>query len=505
MERWNRVPICVCDGHGDVLFFWKNTHEGRARSVLHLDSHADMMTNWTSQLWTDAGPGWEPPAREPFEERIATEVDLANFQPSAVFQGLVDAIVWLRSDFTLGRYNGPPPGHYRRVLGMPNYAVPGRDHDPVVGEGARPLLAFFHVSGKSFAEYGSGQAFQRRPEVPLEHNTRWDDGWNCTRPPVEALSASFNHSVVTLEQLGCECVLREVRETLRVDGHSRDWILDIDLDFFATYSPLLAFLIRKHHWTARSAAEAFAAWAVPLGQLAQDLERTTSTTLFSHGRQLSTVRVIVQLPFSEQGCNVSPPSEDILLAFREIHHGCDIAEEVLSGFSDLVSSLTPLQRIQWTTLEDEDWWWVMQPQAPHHHSTPYEISAAVCRLEPILASFASPPSLVTIARSLDMYMPEGAADQAEWEVLLLLRRLWPQGAHPLPSSLQECRQEHVDQLMQNVTLYATTRPLPGQAPQPMKPRPWPFPKALARRESGSMSSQRVEESRTGSIVFEVVD
>eukprot|EP00421_Protoceratium_reticulatum_P001211 CAMPEP_0168361908 /NCGR_PEP_ID=MMETSP0228-20121227/2905_1 /TAXON_ID=133427 /ORGANISM="Protoceratium reticulatum, Strain CCCM 535 (=CCMP 1889)" /LENGTH=128 /DNA_ID=CAMNT_0008374593 /DNA_START=110 /DNA_END=492 /DNA_ORIENTATION=- len=122
------------------------------------------MTNWANQLWTNVGPDWEPPSKSALVERVAQQVDLANFQPSAIFQGFVDSIVWLRSDFSLGQYNGPPPGHYRRVLAMPNYGVPGKEPDPIIGEGARPLLTFFHVSGESFLEYGEPLVHEcRRP------------------------------------------------------------------------------------------------------------------------------------------------------------------------------------------------------------------------------------------------------------------------------------------------------------------------------------------------------
>ena len=234
-----KVPIRICDSHGDALFYWRETHAGRPRSVLHLDSHADMMTNWSNQIWTDAGPGWTAPSREALAERVAGQVDLANFQPSAVFQGLVDAIVWLRSDFALGQYNGPAPGHYRPLLAMPDYAVEGREPDPIIGDGAQPLLTCFHVSGESFCEYGPRLAHeagrgarQRRPRVPVERNTLWDKGWECTRPPLERLSAAFDYSVVTLEQLAAPHagVLEEVRRRMKVGSGGSEWILDVDLD-----------------------------------------------------------------------------------------------------------------------------------------------------------------------------------------------------------------------------------------------------------------------------------
>ncbi|CAE8719791.1 unnamed protein product, partial [Polarella glacialis] len=325
------VPVCIVDSHGDALFYWSSTHTGQARTVLHLDSHADMMINWSNQIWTSPGPDWLPPSRDELVGRIAQQVDLANFQPSAIFQGLVDSVVWLRSDFPLGQYNGPPPGHYRCLLAMPDYSVQGCDADPIVGDGARPLLASYPVSGESFREYGATIVHESRKEVlrvrqqhvPVERNTLWDSSWACTRPPVEQLSVAFDHSVVTLNQLISEDtgLLEAVRQKLRVDvpGGS-DWILDIDLDYFATYSPLLAYIIRKHGWTAQADAEAFSSWAVPLGQLcAHGLEKAAKATLFSPDCQQRTIKQIITLPFSSEGQHVCPSGPEILGIFRAIH------------------------------------------------------------------------------------------------------------------------------------------------------------------------------------------
>mmetsp|Transcript_70929 Transcript_70929/g.122950 ORF Transcript_70929/g.122950 Transcript_70929/m.122950 type:complete len:558 (+) Transcript_70929:69-1742(+) len=483
------VPICIVDSHGDALYYWSETHAGQKRTVLHLDSHADMMTNWSNQLWTQAGPDWTPPSKESLVHRVANQVDLANFQPSAVLQGFIDSIVWLRSDFSLGNYNGPPPGHYRRTLAMPDYSVPGTKPDPIIGDGARPLVATFHVAGESFAEYGDYLVHEsrteiqqmRRASIPAERNTLWDPSWECTRPPVQKLSFPFDHSVVTLEQLlaaGGQ-VLEEVssdrlRLSKGMDG--ADWILDIDLDYFATYSPLLAFIIRKHNWLQQADAEAFASWAVPFGEMcSKGLEEAARHTLFSPACQPFTVREVVRLPFTQDGRPAFPSAADIRSKFRKIHQECEIPWNIYTGLSRLVNGLTQQQRLQWATLHADDWWWIMQFQGPHHYSTPEEISAHVHKLEQVFRYFPYPPSLVTIARSMDMYMPEGASDIAEWEILLLLRRIWPQdGAHELPHNLQDCREDDVRLLLDKVTFYPTTRPIPGQQVEKMVPRPWPF-------------------------------
>lgn len=437
---------------------------------------------------------------EALVDRVAHQVDLANFQPSAIFQGFIDSVVWLRSDFPLGQYNGPPPGHYRRLLAMPDYSAPAPETDPVIGDGARPLLTCFPISGEPFCEYGRTLVHEsrkeviriRQPGVPVERNTLWDGSWECARPPVENLAAAFDHSVVTLDQVLAPDggVLEQVRQRLRVGGpDASDWILDIDLDYFATYSPLLAYLIRKHGWAAQADAQAFASWAVTLGQLcSHGLEEAARRTLFAPEYQPHTVREVVRMPFTSEGGHAWPSPADIESTFRSIHPDCQIPHEILRGLSDLVGGLTMQQRGQWASLHADDWWWMMQSQGPHHYSTPEEISASVQRLEQILAYMPYPPSLITIARSLDMYMPEGASDLAEWEVLLMLRRVWPHpGDLPLPARLRECDDEDVRRLLEGVTLFHTSRPLPGEEPGPLLPRPWPFDEPpRARRDAADV-------------------
>merc|ERR1712023_503047 len=117
-------------------------------------------------VWTKPGSDWKPPPLGDIRAHVLSEINITNFQSAAIFTGLVDAIVWLRSDFELGRYNSPAPGHYRRLLGLPDYSREDSQPDLGVlpaqisdgGKRQRPLLCLWDLdpgpAGGAFHDYG---------------------------------------------------------------------------------------------------------------------------------------------------------------------------------------------------------------------------------------------------------------------------------------------------------------------------------------------------------------
>jgi len=499
--------VHVVDSHGDALQYWQEwfqaTPARSKSSILHIDSHSDMFVDWANTLWTQPGPDWTPPTRTQLCERILAEVTLANFQPAAVFTGILDSLCWLRSDFGLGKYNGPPPGHYRYIVGMPDYGAPSSEPDPIVNtealgkgktEGARALLVYWELLGNPFLEYGPLDFLSRsrpvlgefRPGVPREKNTLWEEyppTYHSKRPPVKELTAEFAYSVVTCEQLVEGGALVDVLERLHVlpaDGGrpGSAWILDVDLDYFSTLSPQLAHVVRRHGWLDdRHEVEAFAAWAIPLGQLCSGaLEAESKDTLFSEVCSSSAVSEIVRLPLLHSARSGSLSAEELRTRLLAIHSGCNVRTAILEALARIVNTLTDRQRSQWAQLEGRDWWWVIQGHCPHHDSTPEEVRCLVGRLEPVLRGFPYPPSVVTIARSTDPYQPQATAALVEWEVLLLVRRIWPassaKGSRQLPAlpvELSACDARHAAKILHNVHFH-----VPVGGAEALRPHPWPL-------------------------------
>jgi len=170
-------PVFIVDEHGDALHYWRQalpsgacandlTAHDATFTVLHVDSHADMHVDWADDAWTKPSSSWQPPSLEELQARILSEVNISNFQPAAIFMGIISASVWLRSDFPLGKYNSPPPGYYRRLIGMPDYSKPnlrpdlGNLPDQLSDGGKRgqPLLCIWEhdldQQESSFHKYG---------------------------------------------------------------------------------------------------------------------------------------------------------------------------------------------------------------------------------------------------------------------------------------------------------------------------------------------------------------
>lgn len=501
-------PIFVVDRHGDALQYWQQEHHrgDPPFAVLHVDSHADMHLDWKQDVWTEPCSSWAPPPPKQIQDTVLAAINIMNFQPAAVYTRIVDAIVWLRSDFTHGSYNSPAPGHHRRLLGVPDYsrlalgAENGRgateSHTSPLQQDWRPLLWDWQVADGAFRTYGPKRSFEGRRKVleerpspavasgaapvtpPVEQNTLFEDrprNLATGLPPAQGTGIEFDVSVVTRRQLeaGEVSSLRRVLHTAERPGH---WVLDIDLDYFATSCPSLAIILRKHGWHSRESSMTFAVWATHLsGIVSGCLERECREDLFSDAHFRTTAQLIFKLGLLPAARAGILTAEDILGMLRRVHPSCSPPPDALCALAAAVNGLSPGQRLQWESLDGDDWHWVMQSRCPHYHASVPEIRAEARRLAPLLAALGpAPPALVTIARSSDGYLPDEAAAVAEWEVLLLVRRLWSTGKlqggiRSLPVEAESCSQEQVAELLNSVRFHG---PSP-EGPQ-LLPRPWPF-------------------------------
>merc|ERR1712184_220477 len=95
----------------------------------------------------------------------------------------------------------------------------------------------------------------------------------------------------------------------------------------------------------------------------------------------------------------------------------------------VVSDLTEAQKQQWLELGAEGLMSIVErAHEPHNWTSPLEIQQSVAQIGNLLQRFPYPPKLVTIARSRrrgEEYVPQELAPLIEWELLFMLRRLWP--------------------------------------------------------------------------------
>ena len=76
--------VSVSTDHGDALQPWLALPDHTPLTVLHIDAHADLNP---------------PAASSPEREAVLSAVHLASYQLSAVWFGLVEAVIWLRPSF----------------------------------------------------------------------------------------------------------------------------------------------------------------------------------------------------------------------------------------------------------------------------------------------------------------------------------------------------------------------------------------------------------------------
>jgi len=122
----NRVN--VVDGHGDALSVWMSEllSEGSDTAVpydlLHIDSHSDMVVDLTIPMESlEPVLAWSLADLRGYintREKLKGMVSIANFIPLGILNGLVENVIWMRSDFPYGYYNGPEPGHINVNLNL---------------------------------------------------------------------------------------------------------------------------------------------------------------------------------------------------------------------------------------------------------------------------------------------------------------------------------------------------------------------------------------------------
>ena len=152
---------------------------------------------------------------------LVRDLNIGDFISTAMYAWRVSDVVWLRSDFRRGEYNGPLPGKYEVGLG-------------------RSKLSF-----EDYTEDDDILCFKSLRTTYLAPN---DTTSNRLMDPFEAceeVNAPFEPRVVNVTVATMRHLLPQQNMfPLPLLAH-RKWILDIDLDFFTSSDPCLALF--AHH------------------------------------------------------------------------------------------------------------------------------------------------------------------------------------------------------------------------------------------------------------------
>lgn len=325
-----------------------------------------------------------------------------------------------------------------------------------------PALCYWQRGGGSFRDYsfmadalnGGYQVLgDRNGWPPRERNLWWEKvpylldefglhllGEPMGNPytvPIEDLHQPFNFSVVTDVQLHADEMAAAA--FLEQQLGSRNWILDVDLDFFATLAPALAPVVRRLG-LARSQSNQLGRAAQALAAAVEAIEmQDPSCQAFRLPLLVETIDRLLALGTSVQ-------SDGVVACLREVDARCDVAPDHAEHVANVLQGLSEDDRQVLTLLTPEELDAIVEsPHGPHFVASPEAIKKAVVDLERLLGSLVErhglpPPAVVTIARSTDLYLPLDIGPLVEADLLAALDRLgwaakasetapqWPAGA-----------------------------------------------------------------------------
>jgi len=179
------MPVVFVEQHGNVLQHWLRNMAPRPVSLVHVDSHSDMMSVEDSQGFLGS------------PDMILKNPEIGDFITRAVVAGKLVSVHWIRSDFNIGFYNGPNIGHWKIRAGLSDE------------------MACF-ISCERI-----GNDFDDFPETDVEQLE------SCDESEVDRI-------------VDAEIIVSKLDALVEYPRNRGDWILDIDMDFFATNDPSIA-------------------------------------------------------------------------------------------------------------------------------------------------------------------------------------------------------------------------------------------------------------------------
>ena len=339
--------IFVSNDHSDALEEWVQFRLQAAPpapvAVLHVDAHNDLnvpTASWASSTVFLGRPtvGWFQ--NSTVVRELLNAVDLASFQLAAVWAGLVDRIIWIRQG------DAPPTDSKSRLT--------------------------------------------------FDHSTRMFDD-NILHSVDEEVTERLDDGLYTFHERSEETLnYAEVLLTTKELFEDRDYVLDIDLDFFVASDARPP----KAPWAAAS----------PSRQSPQD----AFTGAFPHA--LCGQLLLACRRWSDPRCTFWDQLEAALPCQ---HQTCDPCEQAFDQWLQQYPGLqgTNLHIAERTLI-------AAQSGRSHLRPGPRLVSAQVERLESLLSAIGKPPVAITVARSIDGFVRVQDVPFLESAVMDMVRRIW---------------------------------------------------------------------------------
>ncbi|CAE7253376.1 unnamed protein product [Symbiodinium sp. CCMP2592] len=478
---WARIHIV--EAHGEVLRHWPTESAAKPNmgswsepvTLVHIDSHSDMAPLETN-IWADFLEDIEDcdahcarMHRKQWQKAAADKVFVSDFITAALWLGLLDRIIWIRSDLPgMGRYNGPPPGRYKAQVEWNLWTSEG---EVVFEELCLRQLEVLEV-------------FPLTELTGIMVHEAFD---SCTEVEEGAaerellLHRNFTLTVGTLFQ-----VLKRLQDGLWTassvlqSDKSRAWILDLDLDTFSTYDPALRLMQEANF------SQSFVEKAADLLNTNRACSQSHNESLIGCGCLSSRVAEVEdyraallqnlsQLPAALRAAPGDQQRQLLLEGLADC--------EVDTGASEMLANLS--------TEEGERWRWVFETALQEgfdddlaksmlegamgvHHVSRSEAVRHLEAFHDILGYVAQvPPEVVTISRSrlprFNRYLPES---------------LWPMVEHQANTGWQlPCTESGTER---------TGGLVPARRSQPRAFQPVEFPRVLCFSQGIMLAGVAVE-------------
>eukprot|EP00747_Dinoflagellata_sp_TGD_P120435 gnl/TRDRNA2_/TRDRNA2_173247_c0_seq2.p1 gnl/TRDRNA2_/TRDRNA2_173247_c0~~gnl/TRDRNA2_/TRDRNA2_173247_c0_seq2.p1 ORF type:complete len:547 (+),score=78.55 gnl/TRDRNA2_/TRDRNA2_173247_c0_seq2:3-1643(+) len=226
LRRWtagNHSVMHLVEEHDKAFQWWvravhaaledepKREHAAPSRRLLvHVDSHLDIgIETWSPGLLDD---GFCPDSREEVAQFMFDIMSIGSFVSVGVMSGLVSDMIWIRSRFHNCWYNGPGLGKY--TVGF--FVLDGTVCQKIISQDSHSES----TERDELAGIRTGNFDTCRSDLGTELH---DDDKPIT---------TFHLTVTTAEDFE-----RDAEFALQGISNSAEWILDVDEDFFACYSP----------------------------------------------------------------------------------------------------------------------------------------------------------------------------------------------------------------------------------------------------------------------------
>ncbi|CAE7577104.1 unnamed protein product [Symbiodinium natans] len=370
-------------------------------------------------------------ARTQRKEWLKSAVDkvfVSDFITAALCLGMLDTVVWIRSDLPgIGRYNGPPPGRYKARVEWNLWTADG---EVVFEELCLRQLEVLEV-------FPATELTGIMEHEELDSCTEVEDG---AAEKELLLYRDFTLTVGTLFQ----ALSRLQRGIWTADsmlrGPHRAWILDVDLDTFSTYDPALRLLQEANFSqsfvdTASSLLNTNSACSQPIDDSEGTKRLIGCGCLSSRLDEVEDYRAALLQNLSHLPATLrAAPHHHRLQLFLEGLDGCEVDPSAAQLLANL--SVEEAERWRWVLetalqegLDDDLAKSMLEGAMGVHHVSRWEATRHLEAFNGLLRHFAlvQPPEAVTISRSrsprFNRYLPESLWPAVEHEVMAALTQL----------------------------------------------------------------------------------